>query len=73
MADDAVTLEDLQKVYKRLEALESGLKEVVRLQKIQDDYDKDMNKIIVDNTKSGRDDMKKLEGRVTDLEKKMKK
>ena len=70
MADDAVTLEDLQKVYKRLEALESGLKEVVRLQKIQDDYDKDMNKIIVDNTKSGRDDMKKLEGRVTDLEKK---
>jgi hypothetical protein len=29
-----------------------------------------MNKIIVDNTKSGRDDMKKLEGRVTDLEKK---
>ena len=70
MADDAVTLEDLQKVYKRLDALESGLKEVVRLQKIQDDYDKDMNKIIVDNTKSGRDDMKKLEGRVTDLEKK---
>jgi hypothetical protein len=73
MADNAVTLEDLQKVYKRLEALESGLKEVVRLQKIQDDYDKDMNKTIVDNTKSGRDDMKKLEGRVTDLEKKMKK
>jgi predicted nucleic acid-binding Zn-ribbon protein len=72
MADD-VTLEDLQKVYKRLEALESGLKEVVRVQKGQDDYDKDMNKIIADNAKSGRDDMKKLEGRVTDLEKKMKK
>ena len=35
MADD-VTLEDLQKVYKRLEALESGLKEVVRVQKGQD-------------------------------------
>jgi len=72
MGDD-VTLDDLQKVYKRLEALESGLKEAVRLQKTQDDYDKDMNKVIADNAKSTRDDMKKLEGRVSDLEKKGKK
>jgi polyhydroxyalkanoate synthesis regulator phasin len=70
MADE-VTLDDLQKIYKRLETLESGLKEVVRLQKIQDDYDKDMSKIIADGTKSTRDDMKKLEGKVTDLEKKV--
>lgn len=70
MADD-VTLEDLQKVYKRLEALESGLKEANRLLKIQDDYDKDMNKIISDNAKSTGDDLKKLTGRVTDLEKKV--
>jgi hypothetical protein len=70
MADD-VTLEDLQKVYKRLDALESGLKETIRLLKAQDDYDKDMNKIISDNAKSGSDDMKKLTGRVADLEKKV--
>ena len=70
MADD-VTLEDLQKVYKRLEALESGLKEANRLLKIQDDYDKDMNKIIADGAKSTADDLKKLTGRVTDLEKKV--
>ena len=70
MADD-VTLEDLQKVYKRLEALESGLKEANRLLKIQDDYDKDMNKIISDGAKSTGDDLKKLTGRVTDLEKKV--
>ena len=66
-----ITLEDLQKVYKRLEALESGLKEANRLLKIQDEYDTDMNKIIVDNAKSASDDMKKLTGRVTDLEKKV--
>ena len=72
MADD-VTLEDLQKVYKRLEALESGLKEANRLLKIQDDYDKDMNKIISDGAKSTGDDLKKLTGRVTDLEKKVSK
>ena len=70
LADD-VTLEDLQKVYKRLEALESGLKEANRLLKIQDDYDKDMNKIISDGAKSTGDDLKKLTGRVTDLEKKV--
>jgi hypothetical protein len=70
MADD-VTLEDLQKVYKRLDALESGLKEITRLLKAQDDYDKDMNKIISDGAKSTGDDMKKLTGRVTDLEKKV--
>ncbi len=70
MADD-VTLEDLQKVYKRLDALESGLKEANRLLKIQDDYDKDMNKIIADSTKSASDDLKKLTGRVADLEKKV--
>ena len=70
MADD-VTLEDLQKVYKRLEALESGLKEANRLLKIQDDYDKDMNKVISDGAKSTGDDLKKLTGRVTDLEKKV--
>ena len=70
MADD-VTLEDLQKVYKRLDALESGLKETIRLLKIQDDYDKDMNKIISDNAKSVSDDLKKLVARVTDLEKKV--
>ena len=70
MADD-VTLEDLQKVYKRLEALESGLKEANRLLKIQDEYDTDMNKIIVDNAKSADDDLRKLTGRVTDLEKKV--
>ena len=69
MADD-VTLEDLQKVYKRLDALESGLKETNRLLKIQDDYDKDMNKIISDNAKSVSDDLKKLTARVADLEKK---
>jgi hypothetical protein len=72
LADD-VTLEDLQKVYKRLEALESGLKEANRLLKIQDDYDKDMNKIISDGAKSTGDDLKKLTGRVTDLEKKVSK
>jgi hypothetical protein len=70
MADD-VTLEDLQKVYKRLDALESGLKEIIRLLKTQDDYDKDMNKIISDNAKSTGDDMKKLTARVADLEKKV--
>jgi len=70
MADD-VTLEDLQKVYKRLDALESGLKETNRLLKNQDDYDKDMNKIISDNAKSVSDDLKKLTGRVADLEKKV--
>jgi hypothetical protein len=70
MADD-VTLEDLQKVYKRLDALESGLKETSRLLKIQDDYDKDMNKLIADNAKSASDDLKKLAGRVSDLEKKV--
>ncbi|HLB99551.1 MAG TPA: hypothetical protein VJK90_17900 [Acetobacteraceae bacterium] len=70
MADD-VTLEDLQKVYKRLDALESGLKETNRLLKIQDDYDKDMNKVISDGAKSTGDDLKKLTGRVTDLEKKV--
>ena len=71
MADEDVTLEDLQKVYKRLDALESGLKETNRLLKIQDDYDKDMNKIITDNDKSVSDDMKKLTSRVADLEKKV--
>ena len=70
LADD-VTMDDLQKVYKRLEALESGLKETNRLLKIQDDYDKDMNKIISDGAKSTGDDLKKLTGRVTDLEKKV--
>lgn len=70
MADD-VTLEDLQKVYKRLDALEGGVKEVNRLLKIEDDYVKDMNKIIMDNDKSASDDLKKLTGRVADLEKKV--
>ena len=71
MADDDVTLEDLQKVYKRLDALESGLKEANRLQKIEDDWDKDISKIMTDTFKSIRDDMKKLETKMTDLEKKV--
>jgi hypothetical protein len=71
MADEDVTLEDLQKVYKRLDALESGLKEANRLLKIEDDYVKDMNKVIMDNDKSVSDDLKKLTSRVADLEKKV--
>ncbi|HLY56010.1 MAG TPA: hypothetical protein VKS60_10665 [Stellaceae bacterium] len=71
MSDDDVTLEDLQKVYKRLEVLEAGLKECNRLLKIQDDYDKDMNKIIVDQTKTFRTDIDKLDTRVSQIEKKM--
>ena len=51
--------------------LESGLKEANRLLKIQDEYDKDMNKIISDKAKSVSDDLKKLTGRVTDVEKKV--
>ena len=70
MADD-VTLEDLQKVYKRLDALESGLKEANRLIKIQDDYESDMNKIIQDNTKTFRTEIDKLDTRVSQVEKKL--
>ena len=70
MADD-VTLEDLQKVYKRLDALEAGLKEANRLQKISDDYAKDISTNSADDIKSVRDSIKKLESRVTDLEKKL--
>ena len=70
MADD-VTLEDLQKVYKRLDALEAGLKEANRLQKISDDYAKDISTNSADDIKSVRDSIKKLESRVTDVEKKL--
>ena len=72
MADD-VTLEDLQKVYKRLEVLEAATKELARLQKVGDEYDKDMNKIITDTGKDLRDDIKALKGRVDTLEKSSKK
>jgi hypothetical protein len=69
MADD-VTLEDLQKIYKRFEVLETAVKELARLQKIQGEYDKDMSKINTDSFKSIRDDVKKLDSKVTDMEKK---
>ena len=70
MSDD-VTLEDLQKVYKRLEALESGLKETNRLLKIQDDFGSDLNKMIADNAKKSSSDIDKLDTRVSLIEKKL--
>ena len=71
MVSDDVTLEDLQKVYKRLEALEAGLKETNRLLKIQDDYGSDLNKLIADNAKKASSDIDKLDTRVVQIEKKL--
>ena len=72
MADD-VTLEDLQKVYAHLQKLEADLKETKRLQGIGDTFAEDRFKIATDDIAKLRDSAKKLEGRVTDLEKKVKK
>ena len=70
MSDD-VTLEDLQKVYKRLEALEAGLKETNRLLKIQDEFGSDLNKMIADNAKTLGGQIDKLDTRVSQIEKKL--
>jgi hypothetical protein len=72
MADD-VTLDDLQKVYKRIDALEAGLKETNRLLKVAEDYTKDLTSNNADDIKAVRETVKKLEGRVGELEKKTKK
>jgi hypothetical protein len=71
MADEAVTLEDLQKVYKRLEALESGRKEANRLIKIQDEVTKDLGNLCEDQRKTFRADINKIDTRVTLIEKKL--
>jgi hypothetical protein len=76
MADEAVTMEDPQKVYKRLEALESGGKEANRLIKIQDEATKDLGNLCEDHLcedqrKTFRADINKIDTRVTLIEKKL--
>ena len=71
MAD--VTLEDLQKVYTRLSALEAAVKETNRLLKIQDEYSTDGFKLASDDRTAIKNSVKALEKRLGDLEKKVKK
>ena len=71
MAD--VTLEDLQKVYTRLSALEAAVKETNRLLKIQDDFGSDGFKRVSDDTIAIKNSVKALEKRVGEIEKKVKK
>ncbi len=77
---DAVTLEDLQAVYKRLQALEAVTKELARLEKIDTEFTSDVNKNLMSIQKDGQgavnkvdDRVDKLDKRVTYLEKKTKK
>ena len=71
MPDGDVTLEDLQRVDRRLQVLEAAVKELARLQKIQDDFSTDNNKNLTDEVKARQDAVKKLDGRVGELEKKV--
>jgi hypothetical protein len=71
VADEAVTLEDLQKIYKRFEALESGVKEANRLIKIQDEATTDLGNFCEDQRKTFRADINKLDTRVAVIEKKL--
>ena len=71
MAD--VTLEDLQKVYTRLSALEAAVKETNRLLKIQDEYSTDGFKLASDDRTAIKNSVKALDKRLGDLEKKVKK
>ena len=71
MAD--VTLEDLQKVYTRLSALEAAVKETNRLLKIQDEFGSDGFKRVSDDATAIKNSVKALEKRVGEIEKKVKK
>jgi hypothetical protein len=69
MTDGAVTMEDLQKVYKRLEALESGVTEANCLIKVQDEATTDVRDLCEDHKKTFRADINKIDTRVTLIEK----
>jgi hypothetical protein len=71
MTDEAVTMEDLQKIYKRFEAVESGVKEANRLIKIQNEATTDLGNLCEDNRKTFRADINKIDTRVTLIEKKL--
>ena len=71
MAD--VTLEDLQKIYAQISALQGAVKETNRLLKIQEEYASDSIKSLSDDTIANKNSVKNLEKRLGDLEKKVKK
>jgi hypothetical protein len=68
---DDVTKEDLQLVWKHIQALESGLKETTRLQGITEEFAKDINNNVGDHIKQNQDSFKKSDGRISDVEKRM--
>jgi hypothetical protein len=70
MADD-VTKDDLQLVWKHIQALEAALKETVRLQKIGDDFSTDINNNFIDHTKQNQASFKQSDGKVSDVEKRL--
>ena len=71
MAD--VTLEDLQKLYAQISALQGAVKETNRLLKIQEEYASDSIKSLSEDTITNKNSVKNLEKRVGELEKKVKK
>ena len=71
MAD--VTLEDLQKIYVQISALQAAVKETNRLLKIDEEYAADSIKGLADDTIANKNGIKNLEKRLGELEKKVKK
>jgi hypothetical protein len=72
MADD-VTLEDLQKVYTQISALQAAVKELNRLRKIQEEFASDAFKGVSEDTIANKTSLRALEKRVGEIEKKVKK
>ena len=71
MAD--VELEDLQKIYVQITALQAAVKETNRLLKIEAEFSSDSIKRLSEDTITNNHSVKALEKRLGDLEKKVKK
>ena len=63
--------DDLQKIYKHLHELDATTKDAALLQKITDDEATDLSKALTDFVKDTQNELRKLAGKVSDLEKKM--